>query len=115
MILTMSNDSWFTGHTGGAHLHLVVAAFRSIETRLPQLRVTNNGITAVIDASGEILASAGVGERRVVVGGLAPRAAAMTLMVRWGDWLGPVALGLMILLLGAPLVRRRDASSRWFG
>jgi len=106
MILTMSNDSWFTEHTGGAHLHLVVAAFRSIETRLPQLRVTNNGITAVIDATGEIIAGAEVGERRVVLGDLAPRKPATTLMVAWGDWLGPAALVLAALLLGAPSLRR---------
>jgi len=105
MILTMSNDSWFTEHTGGAHLHLVVAAFRSIETRLPQLRVTNNGITAVIDPTGEIVAGAAVGEQRVVIGDLAPRSPATTLMVAWGDWLGPAALVLVVLLLGVPMLR----------
>lgn len=106
MILTMSNDSWFTEHTGGAHLHLVVAAFRSVETRLPQYRVTNNGITAVIDPTGEIVAGAGVGERRVVLGELAPRKPATTLMVAWGDWLGPTALALVALLLGGAWLRR---------
>ncbi|MFN2426052.1 MAG: apolipoprotein N-acyltransferase [Candidatus Binatia bacterium] len=107
MILTMSNDSWFTEHTGGAHLHLVAAAFRSIETHLPQLRVTNNGITAVIDASGEIVDGAAVGERRTVIADLSPRAPGKTLMVRWGDWLGPVALGLVVLVLSAPYLRER--------
>ena len=48
----MSNDSWFTDHPQGAELHLAVAAFRSIETRLPQFRVTSNGYSAVIDATG---------------------------------------------------------------
>ena len=50
-ILTMSNDSWFTDHPQGAELHQAVAAFRSIETRLPQFRVTTNGYSAVIDAT----------------------------------------------------------------
>lgn len=107
LILTMSNDSWFTEHAGGAHFHLVGAAFRSIETRLPQLRVTNNGITAVIDASGEIVDSAGVGERRTVIAEIVPRTPPRTLMVAWGDWLGPAALALVALLLGAALVRDR--------
>src|SRR6185369_2613912 len=62
LILTMSNDSWFMEHSEGAWLHLVVAAFRSIETRLPQLRVTSNGISAVIDPTGAIVSSAAVGE-----------------------------------------------------
>ena len=37
-ILTLSNDSWFTEHPQGAALHQAVAAFRSIETGLPQFR-----------------------------------------------------------------------------
>lgn len=119
LILTMSNDSWFTEHSVGAHLHLVVAAFRSIETRLPQYRVTNNGVTAVIDPSGEIVAGAGVGERRVVIGELAPRKPARTLMVAWGDWLGPTALVVVVLLLGVPILRRPGKnfarSSRFHG
>lgn len=107
LLLTMSNDSWFTEHVGGAHLHLVVAAFRSIETRLPQLRVTNNGITAVIDPTGEIVRGAGVGERAIVVGDLAPRVPPVTLMVRWGDWFGRAAFFAAALLLAIPALRRR--------
>jgi apolipoprotein N-acyltransferase len=62
LIVTLSNDSWFSSGQG-PRLHLVVSAFRSIETRLPQLRVTNTGITAVIDATGEVRGELGVGER----------------------------------------------------
>lgn len=111
MLLTMSNDSWFTEHVGGAHLHLVVAAFRSIETRLPQLRVTNNGITAVIDPTGAIVAGAAVGERAVVVGDLPPRIPPKTLVVLWGDWFGRAAFfAAAALLLLPPLFSRRRAS-----
>ena len=53
-ILTMSNDAWFTEHPQGAALHQAAAAFRSIETRLPQFRVTTNGYSAVIDATGSV-------------------------------------------------------------
>lgn len=111
MILTMSNDSWFTEHAAGAHLHLVVAAFRSIETRLPQLRVTNNGITAVIDPSGEVVARGEVGERRVVFGELAPQRPPATLMVAWGDWLGPFAAVATLVLLAAGAARPSSATS----
>jgi apolipoprotein N-acyltransferase len=88
VILTMSNDSWFTEHAQGAQLHHAVAAFRSIETRLPQFRVTSNGYSAVIDARGEVLAGTRVGERTLVVGELPAREPARTLMVAWGDWVG---------------------------
>lgn len=106
MILTMSNDSWFTEHTGGAYLHQVVAAFRSIETRLPQLRVTNNGITGVIDVTGEVVKSAAVGQRQVVIADLAPRKPGATLVVAWGDWLGPVAFVVVLVLLAPALWNR---------
>lgn len=107
MIVTMSNDSWFTEHAEGAWLHLVVAAFRSIETRLPQIRVTNNGITAVIDPTGEITSSAGVGERSTLVADVVPQKPARTLVVALGDWVGPTGLVVVLLLVGVPLVRRR--------
>ncbi|HEY2772679.1 MAG TPA: apolipoprotein N-acyltransferase [Candidatus Binatia bacterium] len=102
-IFTMSNDSWFAEHAGGAHLHLVVAAFRSIETRLPQLRVTSTGISAVIDATGQIVASAGVGERRALVGEIDPRNPPKTLVVLWGDWLGPSSLAFVLLAFAVPI------------
>ena len=53
VIVNLSNDSWFGG-TRGARLHLVLSALRSVENRRAQIRATNTGITAFIDASGEI-------------------------------------------------------------
>jgi len=101
-ILTMSNDSWFTEHAMGARLHLAVAAFRSIETRLPQFRVTSNGTSAVIDARGEVPAGSRMGERTLVVGEVALREPPRTLMVAWGDWVGRAcAVGLLALALFA--------------
>ena len=98
-ILTLSNDSWFTRYPQGAQLHHAVAAFRSIETRLPQFRVTSNGTSAVIDAAGAMLAGSSMGERTLVVGQLPVPQPPRTLMVRWGDWVGPVGLGFLILLV----------------
>ena len=98
LILTMSNDSWFTDHPAGANLHLAVAAFRSIETRLPQMRVTANGISAVIDASGAVTQETAMGERALLVGEVVVREPPWTLLVAWGDWLGRACLGFLALL-----------------
>ncbi|MBL8289978.1 MAG: apolipoprotein N-acyltransferase [Rubrivivax sp.] len=98
LILTMSNDSWFSEHPQGAQLHLAVAAFRSIETRLPQFRVTSNGFSAVIDARGEVLAGTRMGERTLVVGDLPVPEPPRTLMVAWGDWVGRAAALLLLAL-----------------
>ena len=56
LIVTVSNDTWF-GETFGPWQHLQIARVRALENGKPMLRVTNNGVTAVIDNSGDIIAS----------------------------------------------------------
>ncbi len=105
-ILTLSNDAWFTEHPQGAVLHQAVAALRSIETRLPQFRVTTNGFSAVIDATGSVIAGTRMGERTLVVGDLMVRTPPRTLMVAWGDWVGRAALAFLALLTALAALRR---------
>lgn len=97
-ILTMSNDSWFTEHQMGAEMHHFVAAFRSIETRLPQFRVTTNGYSAVIDATGTVIAGSRLGERALVVGDVPVGTPPITVMVMLGDWVGPAGAAFLALL-----------------
>ena len=97
-ILTMSNDSWFTHYPVGADLHLAVAAFRSIETRLPQWRVTANGRSALIDASGSVVAEAAVAQPTQLVASAELIAHAPGLLLRWGNWVGPSSLLFLFLL-----------------
>lgn len=97
-ILGLSNDSWFTDYPVGARLHLNVAAFRSIETRLPQLRLTTNGISAIIDETGEVIVATAIGDQAVLAGEIHARTPAPSLMVRWGDWVGRVALIFLLIL-----------------
>ncbi len=106
LIVTLSNDSWFASGAG-PRLHLLGAAFRSIETRRPQLRATNTGISAVITPSGDIVERAGVDERAALIASVVPGRWPPTLVLAWGDWLGPVALASGIIILGALVVTRR--------
>ncbi len=103
-LLTMSNDAWFSADPLGARLHQAVAAFRSIETGLPQFRVTTNGYSAVIDARGTVHAAGDFGQRALVVGALPVPEPAPTLLVRWGDWVGALCL---LSLAGLLLARWR--------
>ncbi len=97
-ILGLSNDSWFSADPLGAQLHLAVAAFRSIETRLPQLRVTTNGLSAIIDPTGAVIAGTAMGDRAVLAGDIPMRGPPSTLMVRWGDWVGGAGLAFLLVL-----------------
>lgn len=109
-ILSLSNDSWFSGHAQGAALHQAVAAFRSIETRLPQFRVTSDGLSAVIDAHGRVIAGSRVGERTLVIGELpVSELQRPTLMLAWGDWVGRAA-GLFLLGLALAVACQRWAA-----
>lgn len=105
VILTMSNDAWFATAPLGAQLHLAAAAMRSVETRLPQFRVTNSGYSAVIDAQGNVLNETRMGERTLVIGEVPVREPPRTLLVAWGPWVGPFAtLTLALLVLGSTLL-----------
>jgi len=107
LIVTLSNDSWFA-NGAGPRLHLLGAELRSIETRLPQLRATNTGISAVITPSGDIVERADVDERATLVGRVVPGARARTLAVAWGDWLGPFALAIAVVTLAVVVLTRGE-------
>lgn len=52
-LINLTNDGWFYG-TYGPRAHAMAAAWRSIETRRPLLRVTNTGRTIAVNPLGEI-------------------------------------------------------------
>jgi apolipoprotein N-acyltransferase len=54
-ILTLSNDAWF-GDSIGPLQHMEIAQMRALETGKPVIRATNNGVTAITDYKGKIIA-----------------------------------------------------------
>jgi apolipoprotein N-acyltransferase len=54
LLVNLTNDDWFESDVQ-RKWHLWVSAFRSIEARRPQARVTNGGVTAAIDQFGTVM------------------------------------------------------------
>lgn len=107
LILNITNDSWF-GPYGEPILHQALVAYRSIETRLPQLRSTNTGISSLILPDGEITHPTSINEAEILSARIPVYPPIWTLMKAWGDWFGWTALlaGSISLLL--MLVRERS-------
>lgn len=98
LIINVTNDSWY-GMSAEPHLHLALSTFRSLETRLPQFRATNTGITALIEPTGDLQTVSGIFEKKIIHAAVGTQPAPWTLMKAWGDWFGKTALGLGLLLL----------------
>lgn len=103
-LLNLSNDAWF-GITPGPHQHFEQSRLRAIEQGLPLVRVTNNGISAIVDPLGRITGMLPLGARGVLDGSL-PLALRDTIYASFGGsipWL--LLLG---TLLTAIVLRMRD-------
>jgi apolipoprotein N-acyltransferase len=105
VLVTLSNDSWFA-YPGVQRLILILSSFRSIETRRPQVRATPTGISAVIDATGELEDVLDAGQRGTIVAWVAPALPIdRTLVIAWGNWCGPAALVCGLLVFATASLR----------
>ncbi|HTL12530.1 MAG TPA: apolipoprotein N-acyltransferase [Bdellovibrionota bacterium] len=112
LLLNITNDSWF-GPFGEPHLHLALSTFRGIETTLPQLRVTNTGVSALILPDGTITQATPLFTEQILQADIAvppPGGFHRTLAVRLGgEWFGRLCLllGAGVCLAGHTVQRRR--------
>ncbi|MDQ0472366.1 apolipoprotein N-acyltransferase [Labrys wisconsinensis] len=100
-LLNVTNDAWF-GLTPGPYQHFLQARARSIEEGLPLVRAANDGISAVIDPVGRVIASLPLGTRGVLDSTL-PKALPATLYAGGGD---TIFAGILLLFLAVAVLRR---------
>lgn len=67
LFVNLTNDTWF-GDSTEPWIHLALAKFRSIEHRLYLVRVTNSGVSAIIDPVGRTIVHSGVYTKENLVG-----------------------------------------------
>jgi apolipoprotein N-acyltransferase len=84
ILVNLTNDAWY-GKSVGPWQHARLAQSRAIETRRSLLRVTNTGVTSLVNAKGEMIQSLPMFVPEVlttevdILGG-------ETYYVRYGDW-----------------------------
>ncbi|HSD38752.1 MAG TPA: apolipoprotein N-acyltransferase [Rhodocyclaceae bacterium] len=103
LMLNMSNLAWY-GDSHAQPQHLQIARMRALETGRPMLRSTNTGMTALVMPDGavaQVLPAFTTGALTAKVRGYT----GMTPYARWSNW--PV-IGLMALVLGIALWKRRS-------
>ncbi|MGH7793556.1 MAG: apolipoprotein N-acyltransferase [Candidatus Binatia bacterium] len=107
VLVNLTNDAWY-GRSVGPWQHLWLAQSRAIETRRSLLRVTNTGVTSLVNAKGEIVQTLpmfteGVMQTEVdILNG-------ETYYVRFGDWFawGLTAISVAIVFFTSKRVLRK--------
>lgn len=99
VLVNLTNDIWF-GDTRAPYQHRGLAAFRAVENRVYLVRVTNTGLTSIIDALGKEHATLPLLQAHTQVHDIQPLRLA-TLYTRFGDWFAQgcsVLAGLLLLI-----------------
>jgi apolipoprotein N-acyltransferase len=97
VLVTLSNDAWF-GRTAAPHQHFAHATLRAVENRITVVRAANTGVSGIVDPLGRVVTRTEPFVETYAAGRI-QRTDAFPLAVRVGGMVGPVALGLLVILL----------------
>jgi apolipoprotein N-acyltransferase len=103
-LANISNEGWF-GRSSEPPLHLRQASVRCIENRRYMARASNNGYSAIIAPTGEIERVSGLFTRQCVTGTVL-MLESKTVYTILGDWILYAAAAVLLILLGAALVKK---------
>ncbi|HEX3948988.1 MAG TPA: apolipoprotein N-acyltransferase [Steroidobacteraceae bacterium] len=102
LLVNVTNNAWY-GDSTAPHQHLQIARMRALEAGRYLVRAANDGITAVVDAHGKIVARLAQFQQAVLRANVQPMTG-LTPYARLGNY--PVIVGALILL-GVAVWRRR--------
>ena len=103
LLVNVTNDAWF-GDSTARHQHLQISRMRALEAGRPLLRAANDGISAIIDAQGMLVAQLPSFKPDVLSGTVQPRVG-LTPYARVGNW--PVIIYCLAALLMCGFYRLR--------
>jgi apolipoprotein N-acyltransferase len=106
-LVNITNDAWF-GKTSAPHQHLSMAVVRAIENRRFIARAANTGISAIIDASGQIQSSSKLFTETLLTGTIRTLTI-QTFYSRYGDVFAYLSVLFTIVLITFALLRRLRA------
>ncbi|MEO0530359.1 MAG: apolipoprotein N-acyltransferase [Planctomycetota bacterium] len=99
-LVNVTFDAWFWG-SSELDMHLACGVFRAVEHGLPLLIAANGGLSAVIDATGEVLQVSPRMEEHVLLANVPPKSAAATFYTRYGDlFAGTCLTGCGLIVVG---------------
>jgi apolipoprotein N-acyltransferase len=112
ILFAVANDGWF-GATMAPFQHEALALWRAVENRRFLIRVTNTGVTDVIDPAGRVLQRLPVFQAVATVAEVS-RLRLETVYSRFGDWFAwlVTAAALSVLMTSAILPGRSGRPSR---
>ncbi|WP_298894533.1 apolipoprotein N-acyltransferase [uncultured Psychroserpens sp.] len=101
----ITNDAWWN-ETQGHKQHLSYARLRAIETRRDIARSANTGISAIINAKGEITSSLAYNEKGALSGQITTNDH-ITFYVKAGDYIARISIFILIFVFLIGFFRRK--------
>jgi apolipoprotein N-acyltransferase len=107
LLVNISNDAWYK-RSSAPYQHLSMTTFRAIENRVPLVRATNTGITAIIDSRGHIRNSTSIFTEGVLTGEVRIGTES-TIYTRYGDLFAGLSLIATSIIAIAALRRKSES------
>lgn len=109
LLVNVTNDAWFWG-SSELDLHLACGVLRAVENRTPLAVSANTGLSAIVDASGQIKRVSTRMQEDVIVDTV-PLDDRTSFYTRHGDWFALGCVAITLWLLAIALVQRQPPAT----